>query len=95
MASEDIGNADPRALTLAMEAWQVQERLGSPEGELAIAQAIIYLAVRQKVMPCTTHTMPPVPKWHKGHLKKCPCIYVMPQRVNESDGSWRWLPLRP
>jgi putative ATPase len=44
MASEDIGNADPRALTLALNAWDVQERLGQPEGELAIAQAIIYLA---------------------------------------------------
>jgi len=48
MASEDIGNADPRALTLALEAWQVQERLGSPEGELAIAQAITYLACAAK-----------------------------------------------
>jgi len=48
MASEDIGNADPRGLTLALEAWQVQERLGSPEGELAIAQAIIYLACAAK-----------------------------------------------
>ena len=48
MASEDIGNADPRALTLCLEAWQVQERLGSPEGELAIAQAIVYLACAAK-----------------------------------------------
>ncbi|TDG13865.1 replication-associated recombination protein A [Seongchinamella unica] len=48
MASEDIGNADPRALTMALDAWQVQERLGSPEGELAIAQAIIYLACAAK-----------------------------------------------
>ncbi len=48
MASEDIGNADPRALTLALNAWDVQERLGSPEGELAIAQAVIYLAVAAK-----------------------------------------------
>ena len=48
MASEDVGNADPRALTLSLEAWQVQERLGSPEGELAIAQAIIYLACAAK-----------------------------------------------
>jgi putative ATPase len=48
MASEDIGNADPRALTISLEAWQVQERLGSPEGELAIAQAIIYLACAAK-----------------------------------------------
>jgi putative ATPase len=48
MASEDIGNADPRALTISLDAWQVQERLGSPEGELAIAQAIIYLACAAK-----------------------------------------------
>lgn len=44
MASEDIGNADPRALQIAMNAWDAQERLGSPEGELAIAQAVVYLA---------------------------------------------------
>jgi putative ATPase len=48
MASEDIGNADPRALTLALNAWDVQERLGSPEGELAIAQAVIYMACAAK-----------------------------------------------
>jgi putative ATPase len=48
MASEDIGNADPRGLELAMNAWQAYERLGSPEGELAIAQAVIYLASAPK-----------------------------------------------
>ncbi|MDG1495302.1 MAG: replication-associated recombination protein A [Porticoccaceae bacterium] len=48
MASEDIGNADPRGLELAMSAWDVQERLGSPEGELALAQAVVYLAVAAK-----------------------------------------------
>jgi putative ATPase len=48
MASEDIGNADPRALELALNAWQVQERLGSPEGELAIAQAVLYMACAAK-----------------------------------------------
>jgi len=48
MASEDIGNADPRGLQLALNAWDVQERLGSPEGELAIAQAIAYLACAPK-----------------------------------------------
>jgi len=48
MASEDIGNADPRALTLCLNAWGVQERLGSPEGELALAQAVIYLACAAK-----------------------------------------------
>lgn len=44
IASEDIGNADPRSLQLAMSAWEAQERLGSPEGELALAQAAVYLA---------------------------------------------------
>ncbi|MDJ0741129.1 MAG: replication-associated recombination protein A [Gammaproteobacteria bacterium] len=48
MASEDIGNADPRALEVALNAWQVQQRLGSPEGELAIAQAVVYLACAAK-----------------------------------------------
>ncbi len=48
MASEDIGNADPRALTLCLNAWDVQERLGSPEGELAVAQAVVYLACAPK-----------------------------------------------
>jgi len=48
MASEDIGNADPRALTVAMQAWDVLERLGSPEGELALAQAVLYLASAAK-----------------------------------------------
>jgi putative ATPase len=48
MASEDIGNADPRALTLALNAWDTQERLGSPEGELAIAQALVYMACAAK-----------------------------------------------
>ena len=48
MASEDIGNADPRALDITMKAWDVQERLGSPEGELALAHAVTYLAVAAK-----------------------------------------------
>ena len=48
MASEDIGLADPRGQTLALEAIQVYERLGTPEGELAIAQAVVYLACAAK-----------------------------------------------
>ena len=48
IASEDIGNADPRALTIALDAWNAYERLGTPEGELAIAQAIIYLSCAAK-----------------------------------------------
>jgi len=48
VASEDIGNADPRALQLALNAWEVLERLGSPEGELALAHAVVYLACAPK-----------------------------------------------
>ena len=48
IASEDIGNADPRALEITINAWEAQERLGSPEGELALAQAVIYLASAPK-----------------------------------------------
>ncbi len=48
MASEDIGNADPRGLAIALDAWNTFERLGTPEGELAIAQAVVYLAVAPK-----------------------------------------------
>ena len=48
VASEDIGNADPRALQLCLNAWDALERLGSPEGELALAQAVVYLACAAK-----------------------------------------------
>ena len=48
MASEDIGLADPRALTMALDAWNAYDRLGSPEGELMIAQAVVYMAVASK-----------------------------------------------
>ena len=48
MASEDIGNADPRALTLALQAAEAYERLGSPEGELALAQAVVFMACAAK-----------------------------------------------
>jgi putative ATPase len=48
MASEDIGLADPRALRLALDAADVYERLGTPEGELALAECVIYLAIAPK-----------------------------------------------
>ncbi len=48
MACEDIGNADPRALRLALDAWETQQRLGSPEGDLSIAQAVVYMACAPK-----------------------------------------------
>jgi putative ATPase len=48
MASEDIGLADPRALGLTLDAWEAYDRLGSPEGELAIGEAVVYLACAPK-----------------------------------------------
>ena len=48
MASEDIGNADPRGLRIALDAWESYEKLGKAEGELAIAQAVVYLACAPK-----------------------------------------------
>lgn len=48
VASEDVGNADPRALTVALQGWEVVSRLGSPEGELALAQTVTYLACAAK-----------------------------------------------
>ncbi|MCU0976986.1 MAG: replication-associated recombination protein A [Steroidobacteraceae bacterium] len=48
MAIEDIGNADPRALTLALESWQAYDRLGSPEGDLALAQAVVFMSCAAK-----------------------------------------------
>jgi len=48
MASEDVGNADPRALRITLDAAETYERLGTPEGELALAQAVVYLAVAPK-----------------------------------------------
>jgi putative ATPase len=48
IASEDIGNADPRALQLALNAWDAQVRLGTPEGELSLAQAVLYMASAPK-----------------------------------------------
>lgn len=79
MASEDIGNADPRALQIALNAWDVQERLGSPEGDLTLAQAVVYLAAAAKsnavynalkLARADVHSMPshPVPM----HLRNAP-----------------------
>jgi putative ATPase len=48
MAVEDIGLADPQAQAICLQSWQTYERLGSPEGELALAQAVVYLALAPK-----------------------------------------------
>ena len=78
-ASEDIGNADPRALTIALDAWQAFDRLGRPEGELALAHAAAYLASAPKSnavyrafqaaeRDVRTHGTRPVP----AHLRNAP-----------------------
>ena len=54
MASEDIGLADPRALQIALDAVATYERLGSPEGELALAEAVIYLACAPRATRSTS-----------------------------------------
>ena len=79
IASEDIGNADPRALGIAIDAWETFRRLGSPEGELAIAQALVYCAsapksnavyaaFNQAVAYVKAHGSDPVP----NHLRNAP-----------------------
>ena len=75
MASEDIGLADPRALRLRSDAAETYERLGSPEGELALAEAVIYLACAAKSRTRstwrTTRRAPSSPRTARG---PCRCI---------------------
>jgi len=86
MASEDIGNADPRALTLTLEACAVYERLGSPEGELAIAQAIVFMACAAKsnavytAYQAATADATTLVRW------KCRCICAMRHPLDEEIG---------
>jgi putative ATPase len=61
LASEDVGNADPRALSVAVAAKDVVHFIGMPEGNTALAQAVIYSPPHRRVMPCCMH-MSPRPK---------------------------------
>ena len=85
-ASEDIGNADPRALAVALDAWQAFDRLGRPEGDLALAQAAVYLAAAPKsnavyrafaaaTEDVRTHGTQPVP----AHLRNAPTALARAQ----------------
>ena len=85
-ASEDVGNADPRALTIALDAWQAFDRLGRPEGDLALAQAAVYLASAPKsnavyrafqavTEDVRTHGTLPVP----AHLRNAPTAFARAQ----------------
>ena len=55
-ASEDVGMADPQALVVAMAAQQAVHFIGMPEGNLALAEAVVYLATAPKATPCIRHT---------------------------------------
>jgi putative ATPase len=96
MASEDVGNADPRALALALNAWDVQERLGSPEGELALAQAVVYMACAAKsnavylAWKAAQEDAPPV-RLPGGSRPSAQC----PDPADEGAGVWSRLSLCP
>ena len=77
MASEDIGNADPRALQLTESALSTFERLGSPSGELALAQAVLYLASVPKSDAAYKAFGDAMAFVKQRRLTRCPCIYVM------------------
>ena len=80
MASEDIGLADPRALRMTLDACETYERLGSPEGELALAEAVIYLAVAPKSNAAyTAYNAARYGRHHAGtfHLLDQPCGAVV------------------
>ena len=72
MASEDIGLADPTALSMSIAARDSYQMLGSPEGELALAQVVLYLALCPKVMPFIRLTKKPA-TW----LRKLPTIRLL------------------
>ena len=79
-ASEDIGNADPRALSIAVAAKDAVHFIGMPEGNTALAQAAIYMAVAPRATPCIARTWkprkPPRTKWPS----RCRCTFAMHRR---------------
>ncbi len=87
IASEDIGNADPNALNITLNAWETYQRLGTPEGELAIAQAIIYLACCPKsnaVYKAFNQAMADADKY--GHLEVPMHLRNAPTRLMKDMG---------
>jgi putative ATPase len=96
MASEDIGLADPRALRLALDAAEVYERMGSPEGELALAQCAIYLAGGTQIQ-CSLQSLQRGPgageeRWHPSGPN---ALAQRSDAVDEVTGLWQRLSLRP
>ncbi len=66
-ASEDVGNADPMALTVAVSASQAVERIGMPEAQIILSQAVTYVATAPKVMP---HAMQSMMQWRETHKRQ-------------------------
>ena len=96
MAAEDIGLADPRALRLALDASEVYERLGTPEGELALAEAVVYLAVAPKSNAVykgwnAVRAFVRQDKHPPGAAAPAQCA----DEADEAAGPWPRLPLRP
>ncbi len=78
MAIEDVGLADPRAQRLCLDAWDAYERLGSPEGELALAQAVVYLAVAPKSNAVySAYNAARAAGRKDRHAGRCPCTSAM------------------
>lgn len=87
MAVEDIGLADPQALTTTMAAWEAYERLGAPEGELALAQALVYLATAPKSNAVYTAYKSAVRMAHEtGSLMPPKHILNAPTKLMKSQG---------
>ena len=96
IASEDIGNADPRALQLALNAWEAQERLGSPEGELALGQAVVYLACAAKSNAVyTAYNAARSDAEQSGSLEVPLSFTQCADCTHEAVGLWETLPVCP
>ncbi|MFO1208186.1 MAG: replication-associated recombination protein A [Amaricoccus sp.] len=90
MAVEDIGLADPAALRLCLDAWATYERLGSPEGELALAEAVVYLALAPKSNAAYTAFAAAMASAEKtGSLMPPKHILNAPTRLMKSEGYGR------
>ena len=94
-AAEDVGMADPQGLVQAMTAWQAFERLGSPEGELCLVQALIYLATAPKsnaIYKAQKQAM--VLAQQTGSHTPPKIILERPDQTDEGRGLWHGVSIR-
>ncbi len=95
MAAEDIGNADPRALQLALQAAEAYERLGSPEGELMIAQAVVFMACAAKSNAVyVAYKAAMADAQQRGHARRADAAAQCADRPDEGPGLRQGLPVR-